>query len=254
MQAAPPAAAGRIYTLILKPSPLTLTYLSARCGRSPGTGGRSSTGGGGSGGGGGVSIWLVDVAALGGRAFQHRSGLDGVTSLKRLLEDPVVIKYLYDVRRDAEALSSEYGVRLRGVVDLQLADVAVRQAEGGLRAGGWVEGLVSALSRGLAARGRASAPPGMAADLAAATATSRRYHEGNNTQVWIWILNFGLDLDLDLIRDLVLGYRGISMSTFKTRDLEIWVLPVPYTSIASFQHHIMHVHTHEFTECRNVFL
>ncbi|GIL56471.1 hypothetical protein Vafri_11828 [Volvox africanus] len=95
-----------------------------------------------------------------------------------------VIKYLYDVRRDAVALRSEYGVRMRGVVDLQLADVAVRQAEGGLRAGSWVEGLVSALSRGLAAGGRASAPACLAEDLAMATSTSRRYHESNNTQVW----------------------------------------------------------------------
>lgn len=94
-----------------------------------------------------------------------------------------VIKYLYDVRRDAEALSSEYGVRLRGVIDLQLADVAMRQAEGGLRSGGWVEGLVSTLSRTLAADGRSSAPPCLAADLAAATAISRRYHKTNNTQV-----------------------------------------------------------------------
>ncbi|GLC59037.1 hypothetical protein PLESTB_001435400 [Pleodorina starrii] len=164
---------------------LCLLQLSVRGGRGGGGGGGGGrVGGGGGRGGGGVSIWLVDIESLGWRAFAYRSRLDGATSLKGLLEDPAVVKYLYDVRRDAVALSSEYGVRLRGVVDLQLVDVAVRQAEGGLRAGGWVEGLVSALSRGLAAGGRASAPARLAEDMAAATATARRYHESNNTQVW----------------------------------------------------------------------
>ena len=94
-------------------------------------------------------------------------------------------KLLYDVRSDAAALWSEYGVRLRGVTDLQLADVAARQAEEGARRAAWVEGLVRCLSRRLAADGRGGAgvPPRLADDLAAATAITKRYHDGGNTQV-----------------------------------------------------------------------
>ncbi len=119
-----------------------------------------------------------------------------------------VPKYLYDVRSDSEALQQEYGVRMRGVVDLQLADVAVRQAGG--EAGQWVEGLVKALFRALG-KGAREAGGGssrsgdegegtvgggagggagsgfsaarLAADLSEATAVARRYHESNNTQV-----------------------------------------------------------------------
>ncbi|KAG2497669.1 hypothetical protein HYH03_004408 [Edaphochlamys debaryana] len=156
---------------------LCLLQLAARCGGSAGGGG-----GGGGRGGGAVSIWLVDVEALGPRAFSTRSRLRADVSLRALLQDPAVPKYLYDVRSDAAAMAREYGVRLRGVVDLQLADVAIRQAEG--EAGSWVEGLLRCLSRRLAAGGRASAPPRLARDVAAAAATARRYHEGGNTQVW----------------------------------------------------------------------
>lgn len=87
------------------------------------------------------------------------------------------------MRSDAAALVSQFRVRLRGVVDLQLADVAVRQAEGGRWAGAWVQGLVAALSRALAPEGRSGAPGRLREDLAAAVATAKRHHEGNNTQV-----------------------------------------------------------------------
>lgn len=57
-------------------------------------------------------------------------------------------KYLYDTRSDAAALRSRpWGVSLRGVVDLQLADAAVRQAGG--EGGQWVSGLPVALKRWL---------------------------------------------------------------------------------------------------------
>ncbi|KXZ44672.1 hypothetical protein GPECTOR_64g92 [Gonium pectorale] len=156
---------------------LCLLQLSARVG-----GGRSGRG---------LSIWLVDVEALGPRAFSTRAARDGATSLQSLLEDPAVTKYLYDARSDAAALVSQFGLRLRGVWDLQLADVAARQAEEGRRAGSWVQGLVAALSRALAAdawggAAAGSAPPRgrMKEDLAAAVSTAKRYHDSGKTQIW----------------------------------------------------------------------
>ncbi len=118
---------------------LTLMQVSAR-----------KTSGGGSNAG-PVRIWLVDVLALGPAAFstpargaqppsQHQQqqqsdggrqggGARGALTLGSLLEDEGVPKLMYDVRSDAAQLLHEHGVRLRGVYDLQLAEVAVRQLQ-----------------------------------------------------------------------------------------------------------------------------
>lgn len=61
-------------------------------------------------------VGLVDITVLGAQAFRGTSE----NSLKYLLEDPSVTKILFDCRSDADALFHLYGVRLRGLLDLQV--------------------------------------------------------------------------------------------------------------------------------------
>jgi exonuclease 3'-5' domain-containing protein 1 len=67
-------------------------------------------------------VYLIDVAILGYDAFAR--------SLKDILEDPGRIKLVFDCRSDADALYHQYGVRLQGVLDVQLLEVASRRAKG----------------------------------------------------------------------------------------------------------------------------
>ncbi|KAG2454913.1 hypothetical protein HYH02_000743 [Chlamydomonas schloesseri] len=83
--------------------------------------------------------WWACMTMLGGEAVTRASGpprqqqqqqeearaQDCFASLKALLECDRVTKLLYDVRCDAEALYHQHGVRLGGVVDLQLAEVGL---------------------------------------------------------------------------------------------------------------------------------
>eukprot|EP00967_Tisochrysis_lutea_P115109 scaffold184062_cov14-Tisochrysis_lutea.AAC.1 len=75
-----------------------------------------------------LRIWLVDVAVLAWRCIHYRTS-DKAVNLKALLEDGSITKLMFDVRSDSTQLSKEYGVRLRGVYDLQLAEVAHRQLQ-----------------------------------------------------------------------------------------------------------------------------
>jgi exonuclease 3'-5' domain-containing protein 1 len=67
---------------------------------------------------------LIDVSALGTLAFSTASE-DGKT-LRSILEDHSICKYIWDVRNDANALWFHYGVSLGGITDLQLLENASR--------------------------------------------------------------------------------------------------------------------------------
>lgn len=67
---------------------------------------------------------LIDVSALGDLAFSTASE-DGKT-LRSILEDHSICKYIWDVRNDANALWFHYGVSLDGITDLQLLENASR--------------------------------------------------------------------------------------------------------------------------------
>ncbi|KAH7381503.1 ribonuclease H-like domain-containing protein [Phaeosphaeria sp. MPI-PUGE-AT-0046c] len=67
---------------------------------------------------------LIDVSTLGDLAFNTASE-DGKT-LRSILEDPSIFKYIWDVRSDANALWFHYGVGLCGITDLQLLENASR--------------------------------------------------------------------------------------------------------------------------------
>ncbi|GLI59419.1 hypothetical protein VaNZ11_001302, partial [Volvox africanus] len=123
-------------------------------------------------------VFLLDVTSLSTLAFTHKPGQplppgrgsrnrsrgaagpassgsgcgnpNGLRCLKEMLECPSVTKLFYDVRCDAEALYHQHGVSLKGVVDLQLSEVAYRRYGPVVRRVGYVIGLSKALESYLA--------------------------------------------------------------------------------------------------------
>jgi hypothetical protein len=69
-------------------------------------------------------VYIFDLLALGACAFQ------GPYSLRELLQDPNIPKLFWDCRTDGRALFQVHGVKLEGVVDLQLLQVACFAATG----------------------------------------------------------------------------------------------------------------------------
>lgn len=70
--------------------------------------------------------YLVDVHELQATAFTttgHRS----TKSLKTILEAPNIAKVFFDVRNDSDALFFHYQIRLAGVQDIQLMELATRR-------------------------------------------------------------------------------------------------------------------------------
>ncbi|KAJ8603843.1 hypothetical protein CTAYLR_000287 [Chrysophaeum taylorii] len=64
------------------------------------------------------TAYVVDVVALGAGAF--------VSGLKEILESERIVKLVFDCRTDCDALLAQFGVRVRGVRDLQLLEVMTR--------------------------------------------------------------------------------------------------------------------------------
>jgi exonuclease 3'-5' domain-containing protein 1 len=69
--------------------------------------------------------FIVDVHTLGVQAF-NASSSEGKT-MKDVLESKIIKKHLFDARNDSDALYALFGVRLAGVVDIQLLELASRR-------------------------------------------------------------------------------------------------------------------------------
>lgn len=69
-------------------------------------------------------LHLIDVTTLKGQAFDT-CGSDS-RALKDILESKEIIKVFFDIRNDSDALFSLYGVRVDGIEDLQLMELATR--------------------------------------------------------------------------------------------------------------------------------
>ena len=69
-------------------------------------------------------VFLIDVLVLQEAAFStpNQSG----TTLRSILESPLVPKVFFDVRNDADALYAHFNILLQGVHDIQLLEVATR--------------------------------------------------------------------------------------------------------------------------------
>jgi exonuclease 3'-5' domain-containing protein 1 len=67
---------------------------------------------------------LIDIHVLQDKAFTT-PGSTGLT-LKDVLESSTIPKVFFDVRRDSDALFAHYGIKLAGVQDIQLMELAIR--------------------------------------------------------------------------------------------------------------------------------
>lgn len=70
------------------------------------------------------TTYLIDVHVLRAEAFTHTTSLG--KTLKEVLEAPSIPKVFFDVRNDSDALYSHYGIKLAGIQDLQLMELATR--------------------------------------------------------------------------------------------------------------------------------
>ncbi|KAG8630787.1 hypothetical protein KVT40_002406 [Elsinoe batatas] len=69
--------------------------------------------------------FIVDVHVLGKSTFERSD--DNGNTLKQFLEASDIEKYFFDVRNDADALYSHFGIILAGVKDVQLLELATRR-------------------------------------------------------------------------------------------------------------------------------
>ena len=72
-----------------------------------------------------ADTYIIDVTTLGKAAFDTKTST-GKQNLRSVLESDNIDKVFYDVRRDSDALFAHYGIRLAGVHDLQLMQLAAR--------------------------------------------------------------------------------------------------------------------------------
>jgi exonuclease 3'-5' domain-containing protein 1 len=69
-------------------------------------------------------VYLIDVLSLQEKCFST-PGESGLT-LKDILESNVIPKVFFDVRNDSDALFSHFQIKLAGILDLQLMELAAR--------------------------------------------------------------------------------------------------------------------------------
>lgn len=69
--------------------------------------------------------YLVDIYTLRREAFTT-CGVWGGQTLAAVLESPDIPKIFFDVRNDSDALHAHFGIRLGGIQDLQLMELATR--------------------------------------------------------------------------------------------------------------------------------
>lgn len=72
------------------------------------------------------TVHLIDVKTLGTAAFTT-SDSNGKT-IQQILESETVIKVFFDIRNDSDALFSLFGVRVAGIEDIQLMELASRNS------------------------------------------------------------------------------------------------------------------------------
>ncbi|KAK7943760.1 uncharacterized protein PG986_012873 [Apiospora aurea] len=90
------------------------------------------------------TTYLIDIYSMQSTAFTTR-GRKSNRSLQDVLESGATTKVFFDVRNDSGALFSHYSIRLRGVADLQLMELAAR-SYGSRR---FVNGLAKCIERDL---------------------------------------------------------------------------------------------------------
>jgi exonuclease 3'-5' domain-containing protein 1 len=72
-------------------------------------------------------VYLIDIHKLGSSAFTTISSSSSdreIQTLKDILENRRIPKVFFDVRNDSDALFSHFGIRMKGIIDLQLMENA----------------------------------------------------------------------------------------------------------------------------------
>lgn len=79
-------------------------------------------------------VYLIDILVLGNTAFSafRLPNVDGSSSVKSILEDEQILLGIWDCRSVSEALFAQYDIKLAGIVDIQLLDVATKKKVGTL--------------------------------------------------------------------------------------------------------------------------
>lgn len=72
-------------------------------------------------------LYMIDIDSLKWECFSV-NGYGGWT-LKQVLESPQIVKVFFDVRNDSAALHACYDIKLEGVQDLQLMELATRTSK-----------------------------------------------------------------------------------------------------------------------------
>jgi len=139
-------------------------------------------------------VYLFDIAALGSSAFDVADDAESAeeppssppsqsSTLRRALEDPACQKLMFDCRRDSDALAHQFGVRIEGVLDVQLMDVALRRKAGA--AVEFLPGLVAVLRRHAGTGAEAKAEFRAAAAIKARVQEQVRAEEGQDAHT-LW--------------------------------------------------------------------
>ena len=71
-----------------------------------------------------LMTYIIDVHILGGDAFSTTNSTGN--SLKTILESSKIPKVFFDIRNDSDALYSHYHIRVNGIIDIQLLELATR--------------------------------------------------------------------------------------------------------------------------------
>lgn len=70
-------------------------------------------------------VYLIDIYKLENEAFSTVNRHS--KSIKFILESPVILKVLFNIRHDSDALFSLYGISINGVRDIQLIELGTRK-------------------------------------------------------------------------------------------------------------------------------
>ncbi|KAK4507444.1 hypothetical protein PRZ48_001179 [Zasmidium cellare] len=74
------------------------------------------------------TVFLVDVMTFGPAVFQIHDDLEPDFTLQSMLEDASLVKACWDCRSNSDALFAHFSIKLAGVVEVQLLDLATKKS------------------------------------------------------------------------------------------------------------------------------
>lgn len=71
--------------------------------------------------------WALDAQVLGAKVFSTPSTMGKKRTFKQICEDEKIPKVCFDVKANSDSIYGRFGVHMRGVIDLQTMEIAVRE-------------------------------------------------------------------------------------------------------------------------------